>query len=99
MSHRWSWPGFNGTHRFEAQAQWARATDTRGYSPLLSDNAPRRSSRLTAGLAYTVPLQPAGVDEDSWLATLALQGFRQRSNLEVFRVKGEVIQLTVQRSW
>ena len=37
-----------------------------------------------------MPLQPAGVDEDSWLATLALQGFRQRSNLEVFRVKGEV---------
>jgi hypothetical protein len=99
MSHRWSWPGFNGTHRFEAQAQWARATDSQGYSPLLSDNAPRRSNRLTAGLAYTVPLQPAGADEDSWLATLALQGFRQRSNLEVFRVKGEVIQLTVQRSW
>jgi hypothetical protein len=99
MAHRWSWPGFNGTHRLEAQAQWARASDSQGYSPLLADNAPRRSSRLTAGLAYTVPLQPAGVDEDSWLATLAVQGFRQRSNLEVFRVRGEVIQLTVQRSW
>lgn len=98
-SHRWSWPAFNGTHRLEAQAQWARATDSQGYSPLLSDNAPRRSSRTTAGLAYTVPLQPAGSDEEAWLATLAIQGFRQRSNLEVFRVKGEVIQLTVQRSW
>ena len=99
MSHRWSWPGFNGTHRLEAQAQWARASDTEGYSPLLSDNQPRRSSRTTAGLAYTVPLRPAGADEEAWLATLAVQAFRQRSNLEVFRVKGEVIQLTVQRSW
>ena len=99
LSHRWSWPGFNGTHRLEAQAQWASAADTQGYSPLLSDNAPRRSSRVTAGLAYTVPLRPAGSDEDAWLATLAVQAFRQRSNLEVFRVKGEVIQLSVQRSW
>lgn len=99
VSHRWSWPGFNGTHRLEAQAQWAQALDTQGYSPLLSDNAPRRSRRTTAGLAYSVPLQPAGADEEAWIATLAVQGFRQRSNLEVFRVKGEVLQLTVQRSW
>ncbi len=99
MAHRWSWPGFNGTHRLEAQTQWARASDTQGYSPLLSDNAARRSSRVTAGLAYSVPLQPAGADEDSWLATLAVQAYRQRSNLEVFRVKGEVIQFTIQRNW
>jgi hypothetical protein len=99
VSHRWSWPGFNGTHRLEAQAQWAQALDTEGYSPLLSDNAPRRSRRVTGGLAYSVPLQPAGADEEAWIATLAVQGFRQRSNLEVFRVKGAVLQLTVQKSW
>lgn len=98
-SHRWSWPGRNGTHRLEAQAQWAHASDTQGYSPLLADNAPRRSRRITGALAYTVPIWPAGVDEEAWLATLALQGFRQRSNLEVFRVRGEVLQLTVQKSW
>lgn len=99
MSHRWSWPGFNGTHRLEAQTQWARATDSQGYSPLLADNAPRRSSRLTAGMAYSVPLRPAGADEEGWVGTLALQAFRQRSNLEVFRVQGEVLQLTIQRTW
>ena len=99
VSHRWSWPGFNGTHRLEAQAQWAQASDTKGYSPLLSDNAARRSRRTTGGLAYSVPLQPAGADEEAWIATLAIQAFRQRSNLEVFRVKGEVLQLTVQKSW
>jgi hypothetical protein len=99
VSHRWSWPGFNGTHRLEAQAQWAHASDTKGYSPLLSDNAARRSRRITGGLAYSVPLAPAGSDEDAWVATLAIQGFRQRSSLEVFRVKGEVLQITVQKSW
>jgi hypothetical protein len=46
-----------------------------------------------------VPLQPAGADEEAWIATLAIQGFRQRSNLEVFRVKGEALQLTVQKNW
>ncbi|MDP3760611.1 MAG: tetratricopeptide repeat protein [Ramlibacter sp.] len=99
LSHRWSWPGANGTHRLEAQAQWAQASDTKGYSPLLSDNAPRRSRRTTAGVAYSVPLWPAGVDEDAWVGTLAIQGFRQRSNLEVFQAKGEVIQITVQKNW
>jgi len=99
LSHRWSWPGRNGTHRLEALAQWAHASDTEGYSPLLSDNALRRSTRLTGALAYTVPLQPAGIDGEGWQATLALQGFGQRSNLEIFRVHGEVLQLTLQKSW
>jgi hypothetical protein len=99
MSHRWSWPGFNGTHRLEAQAQWAHAADTEGYSPLLSNNASRHSRRVTGGIAYSVPLAPAGADEDAWVATLAIQAFRQRSSLEVFRVRGEVLQLTVQKTW
>ena len=99
LSHRWSWPGRNGTHRLEAQAQWAHAGDTQGYSPLLADNARRRLTRTTGALAYSLPLQPSGGDSDAWLGTLVLQGFRQRSNLELFRLKGTVLQLTVQRSW
>ena len=99
LAHRWSWPGRNGTHRLEAQAQWARARDTEGYSPLLADNAHRMLTRATGALAYTLPLQPAGEGQDAWLGTVVLQSFHQRSNLEVFRLKGTVLQLTVQRSW
>ena len=99
LSHRWSWAGRNGTHRLEAQAQWAHARDTEGYSPLLADNARRRLTRATGAVAYTLPLQPSVADNDAWLATLALQTFEQRSNLELFRLKGTLLQLTVQRSW
>lgn len=99
LLQRWSWAGRNGTHKVEAQSQWARARDTDGYSPLLAGNARRRLTRSTAALAYTVPLQAGGADGEGWNATLALQAFRQRSNLEVFRLKGEVFQASVQRNW
>ncbi len=99
LSHRWSWAGRHGTHRLEAQAQFASARDTEGYSPLLADNAHRRLIRTTGAIAYTLPLEPAGADREAWLANIALQAFNQRSNLELFRLKGTVLQLTVQRSW
>lgn len=99
LAQRWSWAGPNGLRHLEAQAQWAHASDTQGYSPLLSDNAPRHSRRVTAALAYTVPLYAASADDEAWLGTLAFHVFRQRSNLEVFRVKGELLQFSVQKSW
>jgi len=46
-----------------------------------------------------VPLAPAGADEDAWVATIAAQAFRQSSSLEVFRVRGELLQLTLQKRW
>ncbi len=97
--HRWSWAGRYGTHKVEAQAQWASANDTEGYSPLLADNARRRLIRSAGALAYTAPLQPGGLDGLGWTATLALQVFRQRSNLEVFRLQGTVVQMTLQNAW
>jgi hypothetical protein len=97
-SHQWSWAGRNGTHRLEAQAQWARARDTEGYSPLLAENARRSLTRASGALAYTVPLR-AGREEDAWLGSVIFQAFRQRSNLEVFRLKGQALQFTLKKSW
>lgn len=99
LAQKWSWAGKHGRHRLEAQLQWARARDTEGYSPLLADNARRALARTSAAMVYTIPLQDAGPDEDGWTGTLALQAFRQRSNIEVFRLDGRVVQFTVQKSW
>jgi len=98
-THQWSWAGPNGTHKLDAQIQWAGAWDTRGYSPLLADNAAREVKRAAVGLVYNVPLEAGIADDKGWTANLALQAFRQRSNLEVFRLKGRVAQVTVQKSW
>jgi hypothetical protein len=56
-------------------------------------------TRASAGVAYTLPLESMDPDGRGWVAVLALQGFRQRSNLEVFRLKGEVGQVTLQKAW
>jgi hypothetical protein len=99
LTHQWSWAGVNGTHKLDAQLQWAGAWDTQGYSPLLGDNAARQVKRAAIGLVYGFPLQAGVADDQAWMASLALQGFRQRSNLEVFRLRGQVAQLTLQKSW
>lgn len=94
LARHWTWAGKHGTHQVEVLGQWAAAQDSQGYSPLLSSNARRSVRRWTAAVAYTVPLWAEG-----WAATLTIQGFRQRSNLELFRIQGEVFQVTVQKSW
>lgn len=96
---RWAWDSREGTHRLEAQAQWARAADTRGYSPLLANNAARRVDRWTAALSYTLPVPHTAFWGAGWTASATIQAFRQRSNLELFRLQGEVFQLGMQRSW
>jgi len=96
---RWAWTGANGTERLEAQFQWAQAADTRGYSPLLAADAPRRLARWTGSLSYIVPLGEIPVLGAGWTAVATAQAFRQRSNLELFRLKGEVLQLSLQRNW
>ena len=96
LTHTW---GGTGAHKLEVQAQWARAHDTQGYSPLLANNARREVQRSTAGVSYTVPLAPVLGLDTGWLGTVALQGFRQRSNLEVFRLSGRIIQASIQKTW
>lgn len=99
LLQRWAWTGPRGPEKLEAQFQWAQAADTRGYSPLLASNAPRRLSRWTGSLSYTVPLPDLTLLGSGWMAVATAQAFRQRSNLELFRLKGEVIQLSLQKSW
>lgn len=99
LTHTWNWPRSEGRHRLEVQAQWARAHDTQGYSPLLANNTRREVQRSTAGVSYTVPLAPVGGLDAGWLATLTLQGFSQRSNLELFRLSGRILQASVQKTW
>jgi hypothetical protein len=96
---RWFWTGAHGPERLEAQFQWAQAADTRGYSPLLASNAPRRLARWTGSLSYMVPLGEIPVLGGGWTAVATAQAFRQRSNLELFRLNGEVLQLSLQRNW
>ena len=98
-AHPWTWAGRNGTHRLEALAQWAQARDTEGYSPLLADNARRHVTRTTLGISYTWPLQAQNAENPGWQATLTAQAYRQQSNLEIFRLKGEILQLSFQRGW
>jgi hypothetical protein len=99
VSHPWTWAGQYGTHRLEALGHWAQARDTEGYSPLLADNARRHVTRTTVGISYTWPLQAQSAEVAGWQATLTAQAYRQQSNLEIFRLKGEVIQLSFQRGW
>jgi hypothetical protein len=96
LTHTW---GHTGGQRLEVQAQWARAQDTQGYSPLLANNARREVQRSTAGISYTVPLAAVAGLDAGWQATVALQGFSQRSNLELFRLSGRVVQASVQKTW
>jgi len=98
LSHVWNWGDGASSRKLEAQAQWARAQDTEGYSPLLASNARRQVRRSTVGLSYTVPLSILALDR-SWTGSVALQGFRQASNLEVFRLSGRLAQLSVQKAW
>lgn len=96
---RWTRPGPFGAERMEVQFQWSSAHDTRGYSPLLASNEPRRLYRASVGLAYTMPLPSSQWAGDDWAVTAAAQAFRQTSNLEIFRVKGRILQLTLQKTW
>jgi hypothetical protein len=99
LLQRWAWTGPHGPERVEAQFQWAQAADTRGYSPLLASNATRRLARWTGSLSYTVPLGEIPVLGSGWMAVATAQAFRQRSNLELFRLNGEILQLSLQRNW
>ena len=99
LTHDWQWAGPWGTHRLEAVAQWARAMDTKGYSPVLDDDARRVLRRTTGGLAYLMPLPASGDEAGRWSAIWSAQAYRQASNLGIFRISGEVLQLTIQRAW
>lgn len=98
ITRHWRWAGPRGPQRLEALVQWAGARDTEGYSPLLANNARRHVQRATAGIAYTFPLV-ADAGEDDWLGTVTVQGFRQTSNLGLFRLKGVAAQFTMQWAW
>ena len=99
LSHNWSWTGTAGVHRLELATQWLRARDTQGYSPVLADNASRLVTRTTVGAAYTFPIPSAGPAPSAWGASLTWQAFRQQANLGVFRLQGEMLQLSLQRVW
>jgi hypothetical protein len=46
-----------------------------------------------------VPLGEIPVLGGGWTGVVTAQAFRQRSNLELFGLKGEVLQLSLQRNW
>jgi len=92
-THHWVWDGRGGPHRLEALLQWSEAQDTDGYSPLLADNERRHVRRITAGLSYSFPVR------QGWLGTLAVQGFRQNSNLALFKLRGHAVQFSIQNSF
>lgn len=99
LTHDWAWAGSYGQHRLEALAQWAMGRDTEGYSPVLEDGARRVVRRTTAGLAYVMPLPVAGVEPGRWSLAWSFQGYRQASNLGIFKIQGELLQVLVQRVW
>jgi hypothetical protein len=96
---RWTRAGPWGPERLEAQLTWASANDTAGYSPLLASNAARRVQRTSVGFAYNLPLPPFAWAGDDWSLTASAQAFWQSSNLEIFRVNGRVLQITLQKTW
>jgi len=98
LSHQWAWGEGEAGKRLDVQAQWARAQDTEGYSPLLANNARRQVRRSTVGVSYMLPL-PWHWAGGGWAGTASLQGFRQNSNLEVFRLSGRIAQVGIQKSW
>lgn len=96
-SHEWYWGARRGVRTLQAQFVWERASDTDGYSPLLRSNRRRHVSRSVAGMAYSVPLAPvAGHPVE---LVFGVQWYRQRSNLELFRLSGEIYQLSVRTLW
>jgi hypothetical protein len=98
LSHHWVWGPQEARRRIEFLVQWAGARDTQGYSVLLASNARRRVSRSTAGAAYTFPVELPSLDA-GWTGTLTVQAFQQRSNLELFRLRGGALQFSVQRAF
>ncbi len=98
LTQDWQWAGPWGMHRIEAVAQWAEASDTKGYSPVLDDDARRVLRRSTAALAYLMPLPAPGTEAGRWTAIWSAQAYRQRSNLGIFRMRGEVLQVSLQRA-
>lgn len=96
-SHEWYWVVRRGMRRLQAQFVWEHASDTDGYSPLLRSNRRRNVSRSVAGIAYSVPLAPvAGHPVE---LVFGAQWYRQRSNLELFRLSGEIYQLSLRAHW
>lgn len=99
LTHDWVWAGRNGRHRLEVLAQWIQGRDTEGYSPVLDDGARRLVRRTTAGLAYVMPLSLPGSEAGNWMAAWSLQAYRQGSNLGIFRIQGELLQVMLRRAW
>lgn len=97
LLHEWGWPRqAGGDYRLQGRVQWERVLDTRGYNPLLADNAVREVTRTALGLAWSTPVAALG---EPWQAVFDLQRFRQRSNLGVFDLSGHLLQLSLRRSW
>lgn len=97
VSHEWRWNAARGTRLLQAQLSWERAADTRGYSALLDWNRRRDVSRTIAGLAWTMPLAPVGAMPAELV--FGAQWYRQRSNLELFRLSGHLYQVAWRVQW
>lgn len=91
----WTFRGRGGPQTLRLQAQWERARDQRGYSPLLEAGARRRIDRGTLALRWSVPLAPGS----PWQAVLTAQRFRQQANLAPFDLDGRIVQLGLERVW
>ncbi|HEY0879048.1 MAG TPA: tetratricopeptide repeat protein [Zeimonas sp.] len=96
-SHEWYWSAPHGLRTLQAQVVWERAADTDGYSPLLRDNRRRNVTRSVAGIGYSIPLAPIAGNPVELL--FGVQWYRQRSNLELFRLSGEIYQLSLRARW
>lgn len=99
LARQWAWQGEGGEHRVEAAAQWAGAWDSKGYSPLLGDNARRSIQRWQWGGSYTFPLGRWARAADGWVGILSYQKYLQRANLDLFRADGQTVQFAVRKAF
>lgn len=97
LAHDWAWRAGPGDQRLRVRLQWEHARDSRGYSPLLADNAVRVVRRSAASFTWSLALDRFGAPR--WRASLDFQRFRQDSTLALFELSGRVLQLGLQRSW
>ena len=94
-------PSWLGSGRLEAEAVFAQARDSDGYSMLLENNERRSINRSSIGVAYS---RPISADSRAFLGlggelNVLWQAFEQRSNLEIFRTQGRQVSIGATFFW
>lgn len=76
-------------------AELYRQQDTRGYSPLLQNNARRHLTRLALRAEYALPLP----DAPAWQLMVGAEWQQQQSNLPLFQQKSQGAYMALRRQW